>query len=67
MLTGGAGELIDILGAYVEVGVDELIIPDFTLGETSEKLDLLDRFYEEVATDFREIAQPIIPPQELRS
>jgi alkanesulfonate monooxygenase SsuD/methylene tetrahydromethanopterin reductase-like flavin-dependent oxidoreductase (luciferase family) len=67
MLTGGTDELRDVLGEYVDAGVDELIIPDFTLGETSEKLDLLDRFYEEVATDFRESAQPIIPPQELRS
>jgi alkanesulfonate monooxygenase SsuD/methylene tetrahydromethanopterin reductase-like flavin-dependent oxidoreductase (luciferase family) len=67
MLTGGAAELTDVLGAYVEAGIDELIIPDFTLGETAAKLDLLDQFIEDVALDFRDIARPIIPPQELRS
>ena len=30
-------ELVDVLGQYEELGFDELIIPDFTLGGTAEE------------------------------
>ncbi|HQZ35409.1 MAG TPA: LLM class flavin-dependent oxidoreductase [Ilumatobacteraceae bacterium] len=35
-LIGGTQELIDQLAQYVELGVDEFAIPDFTLGDTPE-------------------------------
>ncbi len=45
-LIGTASELQEQLSQYAEIGVDELIIPDFTLGEGPQKDDLLDRFLE---------------------
>jgi hypothetical protein len=39
--------------AYAEVGVDELVVPDFNLGPTETKLPTLDRFITEVAPAFR--------------
>ena len=39
----------DIIHAYAEAGVDELIVPDFTLGSTSTKLKTLDTFIQHVA------------------
>ncbi len=35
-LVGGVSELVDLVGQYRELGVDELAIPDFTLGSTPE-------------------------------
>jgi alkanesulfonate monooxygenase SsuD/methylene tetrahydromethanopterin reductase-like flavin-dependent oxidoreductase (luciferase family) len=35
-LVGGVAEITDLLGAYVEQGVDEFAIPDFTLGKTAD-------------------------------
>jgi len=53
-IIGNINELRDIVAAYQEAGVEELIVPDFTLGELigagQEKIDLLDRFINEVAT-----------------
>ena len=39
-----------MIAAYREAGVDELIVPDFTLGPMAQKLETYDRFIEEVAT-----------------
>lgn len=39
--------------AYRDAGVDELIVPDFTLGARHQKLATLDRFMKEVATPLR--------------
>jgi alkanesulfonate monooxygenase SsuD/methylene tetrahydromethanopterin reductase-like flavin-dependent oxidoreductase (luciferase family) len=36
-LAGGPAELIDLIGTYVEAGIDEFAIPDFTLGATPEE------------------------------
>jgi alkanesulfonate monooxygenase SsuD/methylene tetrahydromethanopterin reductase-like flavin-dependent oxidoreductase (luciferase family) len=36
-LAGGPSELIDLIGTYVEAGIDEFAIPDFTLGDTPEQ------------------------------
>ncbi len=50
-LVGGPAELVDLLGAYVEAGVDEFAIPDFTLGRTPEKrIATLGRLRDEVLT-----------------
>lgn len=35
-LVGGPSELVDVMSQYVEQGVDEFAIPDFTLGKTPE-------------------------------
>jgi len=52
-LIGGPSELIDLVGTYVEAGVDELAIPDFTLGATSEqRLATFQRLRDEVLSAF---------------
>jgi len=52
-IIGNADEVREIVRAYREVGVDELIVPDFTLGPRAQKLATLDRFIREVATPLR--------------
>jgi F420-dependent oxidoreductase-like protein len=52
-LIGTAGQLQEQLAEFVELGVDEVIIPDFNLGEPAKRNDTLDRFLEEVAAPFR--------------
>jgi alkanesulfonate monooxygenase SsuD/methylene tetrahydromethanopterin reductase-like flavin-dependent oxidoreductase (luciferase family) len=48
-LVGGTNELIDLLGAYIEQGLDEFAIPDFTLGPTAEaRLEVLETLRTEV-------------------
>ena len=53
VLAGTVGRLRDVIAAYAEAGLDELIVPDFTLGTGTQKTDALDRFAEEVAAAFR--------------
>jgi probable F420-dependent oxidoreductase len=36
-VVGSADELVDIFGEYAELGFDEVIVPDFTLGNTAEE------------------------------
>ena len=52
-IIGNVTEVRDIVAAYQEAGVKELIIPDFTLGDLigagQEKRDLMERFITEVA------------------
>ena len=50
-IAGNSERVAETIRAYADAGVDELIVPDFTmgLGNTSEKRDILDRFIEEVA------------------
>jgi F420-dependent oxidoreductase-like protein len=52
-LIGTPSQLQDTLGAFVEAGVDEVIIPDFNLGDPSRRSDIADRFLAEVAAPFR--------------
>ena len=52
-MVGTTSELVDVVGAYAAAGVDELIVPDFTLGSGARKRDTLDRFLTEVAAPFR--------------
>ncbi len=52
-MIGTPSQLVDVVGAYVEAGVDELIIPDFTLGPAARAKDTYDRFLTEVAASFR--------------
>ena len=52
-LVGGASELIDLLGEYVELGVDEFAVPDFTLGGSPEqRMHVLERLHAEVLSAF---------------
>ncbi len=52
-LIGTASELQGQMQAYKEAGVDEVIIPDFTLGNGQQKDEILDQFITEVAAPFR--------------
>lgn len=52
-LIGNAEEVREIVRGYAEAGVDELVVPDFTLGPRDQKLATLDRFIEEAAAPFR--------------
>jgi len=50
-LIGGAQELVDQLARYVELGVHEFAIPDFTLGESeAERRDTYAALHEHVIT-----------------
>ncbi len=48
-LIGTVEEIREIVEEYEAIGVDELIVPDFTLGEHRKKVETLDRFIKEVA------------------
>ncbi len=53
-IAGNVEQVKEIVAAYRDAKVDELIIPDFSLGrELGPKLEVLDRFINEVAPDFR--------------
>jgi probable F420-dependent oxidoreductase len=53
-VVGGVDQMIEAFGAYAAAGVDELIVPDFTLGrDASERRDSYDRFWEEIIPAFR--------------
>jgi F420-dependent oxidoreductase-like protein len=51
-MIGNSAEITEIVAAYRDAGVDELIIPDFTLGTGAQRTDTLDRFMTEVAVNF---------------
>jgi hypothetical protein len=42
-----------IIAAYRDAGVDEVIIPDFNLGRGERRKETYDRFISEVAPEFR--------------
>ena len=54
-IAGSVSELQEIVVAYQEAGVDELIVPDFTLGPdvNDKKIETLDKFISEVAAPVR--------------
>ncbi|WP_436796412.1 TIGR03560 family F420-dependent LLM class oxidoreductase [Actinospongicola halichondriae] len=51
-MVGNPEQLVEIVAAYRDAGVDELIIPDFTLGTGEQRRETLDRFHVEVAAHF---------------
>jgi len=53
LMAGTPERLRDVVAAYAEAGLDELIVPDFTLGRGPAKLEALDRFIDDVAASFR--------------
>jgi probable F420-dependent oxidoreductase len=52
-IAGTAERIADIVRKYADVGVDELIVPDFTLGTGARRSDALDTIIEQVAPNFR--------------
>ena len=50
---GPPGRLAETVAAWREVGVDEVIVPDFTLGTGTERLDRMDTIINDVAASFR--------------
>ena len=48
-IIGGVSEVKDIVAEYQAIGVDELIVPDFTLGSGDQKRATMDTFIGEVA------------------
>ena len=54
VLGGSNDEIKRTVQAYIDAGVDELIIPDFTLGSNAfQRTEQMDRFIEEIAPEFR--------------
>jgi F420-dependent oxidoreductase-like protein len=51
VMIGTPAQLQDIVGAYRDAGVDEIIVPDWNL--RSRRAEVLDRFQAEVASAFR--------------
>lgn len=52
-IVGTPAEVVETVAAYHDAGVDELIIPDFNLGDPVRRHAVLDLFIEEVAPTFR--------------
>jgi F420-dependent oxidoreductase-like protein len=53
-ITGTPDEVTEIVARYEKAGLDELIVPDFTLGNTVERrIQSCDLFIEKVAVNFR--------------
>lgn len=50
---GNPKEMVDLMGTYREAGADEFIVPGFTMGNQSERLEICDLFIEEVAPALR--------------
>ncbi len=46
-IAGNVNQVQDVFGAYKDAGVNELIVPDFTMGP--DKLEILDKLINEVA------------------
>jgi F420-dependent oxidoreductase-like protein len=52
-VAGTPERIAESVAAWRDVGVDELIVPDFTLGTGSQRTDALDTIIERVAPEFR--------------
>ncbi|HEX5947259.1 MAG TPA: LLM class flavin-dependent oxidoreductase [Acidimicrobiales bacterium] len=48
LLVGSPERMREVVAGYAEGGLDELNVPDFTLGTGAQKIEALDRFREEV-------------------
>lgn len=50
---GSTAQIVDTIGKYRDQGFEEIIVPDFTLGNTAqERLDNYDRFRNEITSAF---------------
>lgn len=53
-IIGTPSQIVEVMVRYVEIGLDEFVVSDQTLGrDTSEKRDNMDRFLDEVANDLQ--------------
>ncbi|HEY4332151.1 MAG TPA: hypothetical protein VGM78_06265, partial [Ilumatobacteraceae bacterium] len=53
-LVGNSAQITDAIGGYVDAGIDEFALPDFTLGESAaQRREAIERFWTEVAVHFR--------------
>jgi len=50
---GTPTEVIDTMGAYRDAGVDEFIVPDFTMGPVARRIEIMDLFINEVVPALR--------------
>jgi alkanesulfonate monooxygenase SsuD/methylene tetrahydromethanopterin reductase-like flavin-dependent oxidoreductase (luciferase family) len=53
MIIGTPSEVRSTLEAYAQAGVDEFVLPDFTLGRGDRKLSTIDQFLTEAAGGLR--------------
>ena len=54
VLGGSRDDILQTVQSYIDAGVDELIIPDFTLGGNAhERTGQMDRFMTEIISEFR--------------
>jgi alkanesulfonate monooxygenase SsuD/methylene tetrahydromethanopterin reductase-like flavin-dependent oxidoreductase (luciferase family) len=54
VIAGSTSELVDTIGQYGELGFEEFILPDGTLGrELPQRLEALAQFWSEIATPLR--------------
>lgn len=51
-IVGDSAEVTDIVGRFRDAGVDELIVPDFTLRTGEQRREVLEKFKDEVAVHF---------------
>ena len=50
-IVGSNAQLVDTIGDYIELGFDELIVPDFTLGATAaERVEKFREFQRDVVS-----------------
>ena len=52
-MIGTPAEVVDTIAAYRDAGVDEFIVPDWTMGSMARRRDTLDLFMTEVVPQFR--------------
>ena len=52
-IAGTTDDVAEAVAAWQDVGLDEVIVPDFTLGRGARKLERMDALIEQVAPDFR--------------
>jgi F420-dependent oxidoreductase-like protein len=52
-IIGTPAELVDVVAKYVEIGIDELMIPDSTFGDLDDRKRLYDAFKEKVIDKLR--------------
>ena len=59
-IAGTTDDVAEAVAAWQAVGLDEVIVPDFTLGRGARKLEHLDALIEQVAPSFR-LIHPALP------